>query len=132
MPPSLRAPWPTRHSVPYPTSLPMTLSPSLQSFSGFTQSFAPFSPGPPGGWQVPLTPSRLLPLENPPLSSPPSSASLRHEILPSTFYTSKESTTPSPSSLPHHQCCSLPRCSFTLESEQLALYANHPLSTELP
>ena len=32
----------------------------------------------------------------------------------------------------HHQCCSLPCCSFTLGSKQSAFYADHPLSTGLP
>ena len=85
--------------MPYPTSLLMTLSPNLLSSSRFTQPFAPFSPGPPGAWQVLLTPSRPSLLGNPLLSLPSSSASLRHKNLPSTFYMSKNSITPSPSSL---------------------------------
>ena len=45
MPPSSKAPWPTRHSRPYSTSLPITLSSSLLSFSRFIQPFAPFHQG---------------------------------------------------------------------------------------
>ena len=89
-----------RYSVPYPTSPPITLSPSSLSSSGFTQPFTPFSPGPLGAWQVPLTSSGPPPLGNPPLSSPSSSASSRHENLPSTFYMLRDSIMPSPSSLP--------------------------------
>ena len=100
MPPSLKATQPTRHSMLYFTSLLMTLLPNSLSFSGFTQPFTPFSPGPPGTWQVPLTPSRPLLLGNllPPL--PSSSVSLRHGNLPSTFDMSRDSTMPSPSFLP--------------------------------
>ena len=86
--------------MPYPTSPPMTLSSSSLSSSGFTQPFTPFLPGPLGIQQVPLTPSRLPPLRNPPLPSPSSSVSLRHENLPLTFYTLRDSFMPSPSSLP--------------------------------
>ena len=100
MPPSSRAPNPTRHSMPYSTSLLMTLSPSSWSSSGFTQPFTPFSPGPPGVQQVSLTPSGLPPLGNLPPSLPLNSASLKHENLPSTSYMLKDSTIPSPISLP--------------------------------
>ena len=99
MPPSSKAPWPTRHSVPYPTSLLMTFSPSLLSSSRFTQPFAPFSPGPLGARQIPLTPLGPLPFRNLLLSSPSNSVSLKHGNSPLTFYISKGSTTPSPSSL---------------------------------
>ena len=85
--------------MPYPTSLPTTFSSNSLSSSRFTQLFTPFSPGPPGAQQVPLTPSRLPPLRNPLLSSPSSSVSSRHKNLPSTFYMSRDSTMPSPSSL---------------------------------
>ena len=84
----------------YPTSPLMTLSPSLWSFSGFTQPFTPFSLEPPGVWQVPLTPSRLPLLENPPLFSPSSSAFLKPVKSSLTFYTLKNSTMSSLSSLP--------------------------------
>ena len=99
MPPSSKAPQPTRHSMLYPTSPPTTLSLNLLSSSGFTQPFAPFSPRPPGAWQVPLTPSGPPPLGNPLLSLPSNSASLRHRNLSSIFYTLRDSTMPSPSSL---------------------------------
>ena len=85
--------------MPYPTSPLTTLSLNLLSSSGFTQPFAPFSPRPPGAWQVPLTPSGLSPLGNPLLSLPSNSASLRHRNLSSIFYTLRDSTMPSPSSL---------------------------------
>ena len=98
MPPSLISPQPTRHSVPYPTSPSMTLSSNLPSYSRFTELFAPFSPGPLGVWQVPLTPSGLLLLGNLLLFLPLSSAFLRHKNSPSTFYTSRNSISPSPSS----------------------------------
>ena len=95
-----KAPQPTRHSVPYSTSLLTILSPSSLSSSGFTQLFTPFSLGPPGAQQIPLTPSKLLLLGNPPLSLPLSSVSLRHKNLPSTFYISRNSIMPSSSSFP--------------------------------
>ena len=98
MPPSSKAPWPTRHSMPYFTSLLTILTPSSQSFSGFTQPFAPFSLGPPGAQQVPLTPSGLPLLRNLPPSSSLNGTSSRHENSPFTFYTSRDSTMPSPSS----------------------------------
>ena len=85
--------------MPYPTSLLMTLSSNSLSFSGFTQPFISFSPGPPGAWQVPLTPFGLPLLKNPLPSSPLNSASLRHENLPSIFYMLRDSIMPSPSSL---------------------------------
>ena len=94
MSPSLEAPWPIRHSMPYSTSPLMTLSPSSLSSSRFTQPFAPFSPGPPGIQQVPLTSSRLPLLRKPPLSSPLSSVFLRHENLSWTFYILRDSITP--------------------------------------
>ena len=100
MPPSSKAPWPTRHFIPYPTSLPMTLLPNPQSSSRFTQPFALFSPGPPGVQQVPLTPFRPPPLRNLPPSLPLDSASLRHKNSPSTFYMLRNSTIPSSSSYP--------------------------------
>ena len=46
--------------MPYPTSPPMTLLSNSLSYFGFTQPFAPFSPGPPGFQQMPLIPSRPL------------------------------------------------------------------------
>ena len=55
---------------------------------------------PPGAQQVPLTPSGPLPLRNLLPSSPSSNVSLRYENLPLTFYTSRDSTTLSPSFLP--------------------------------
>ena len=100
MPPSSKAPQPTRHSMPYSTSLLTTLSPNSLSSSGFTQPFTPFLPGPPSAQQVPLTPSRLPPLRNPLSSSPSSSAFSRHENLSSTFYISRDSIMPSPSFFP--------------------------------
>ena len=100
MPPSLKAPWPIRHSMPYPTSPLTTPPPNSLSSSEFTQPFVPFSPGPPGAQQVPLTSSGPPPLRNPLPSLPSSSASLRHENLSLTFYTLRDSMTPSLSSLP--------------------------------
>ena len=95
-----------RHSVPYPTSLPMTLSPNSLSSSEFTQPFIPFSPGPPGAWQVPLTPARPLVLGNLLPSSPSSSASSRHKNFPLTFYMLRDSIKPSSSSLSPSFFCS--------------------------
>ena len=129
--PSVKAPWPTRHSVPYPTSLLMTLSSSSLSFSRFTQPFTPFSPGPPGAQQVPLIPSRPLPLRNLLPSSPSNSAFLRHENLPLTFYMSRDSTIPSPSS-PIIDAVLSPIILLLSESEQSTFYADHPLPTGLP
>ena len=100
MPPSLKAPQPIRHSMPYPTSLLTTLSPNLLSSSRFTEPFAPFLPGPPGIQQVPLTPFRPPPLGNPSLSSSLSSAPSRHKNLPLTFYMLRSPITLSPFFLP--------------------------------
>ena len=100
MPPSLKALQPTRHSMPYPTSLPMTLSPNSLSFFRFTQPFTPFSPEPPGVWQVLLTSSGLPLLRNLPPFLPLSSVFLRHKNLSLTFYTLSSSTLPSSSSHP--------------------------------
>ena len=82
--------------MPYPTSPPTTLSANLLSCSEFTQLFAPFSPGPPGVWQMSLTPSRLLLPKNLPLSLSLSSAFSKHENWLLIFYMLKSSTLPSP------------------------------------
>ena len=86
--------------MPYPTSPLTTLSPNSLSSSEFTQPFASFSPGPSGARQVPLTLSGPLLLGNPLLSSPSSSVSSKHKNLPSIFYMSRDSITPSSSSFP--------------------------------
>ena len=132
MPPSSKAPWPTRHSMPYPISLLTTLSPSSQSFSRFTQPFTPFLPGPPGAWQVPLTPSRPPPLKSPLLSSPLSSASLRHKNLPSIFICWGVQLCHLSPSFPIIDVVFSSIMLLLLESKWSTFYADHPLSTGLP
>ena len=125
MPPSLKAPWPTRHSMPYSTSPPMTLLSSSLFSLGFTQPFAPFLPGPPGARQVPLTPFRLPLLRNPPLSLSSSNAILRHKNLPLTFYMLRDSIISSSSFLPSSLMLFSPPSSFPSQK------ANDWLSTQI-